>query len=262
MSKTSQFEFDKGKKVTLQQDDVLNFLSNQKKESINLIVTDPAYSGMNNYLKLGKGRIVGDYSKKGQKNEKWFEEFQDNEESYRAFLELSRDVLTPDGHIYIMFDSYSLLSLGPLVRDYFDIKNLITWDKVNMGMGHYYRRRHEFILFATNKNTKKIKNRKFPDVWRIKRVSKSNYPTQKPVEIFDIMLSASTKEGDNVCDPFLGSGSAAISAIKNKCNFIGSDISTESLKISSERVEQFIINEMDILQPKSLIPEEEKVFWK
>ena len=77
---------------------------------------------MNNYLKLGKGRIVGDYSKKGQKNEKWFEEFQDNEESYRAFLELSRDVLTPDGHIYIMFDSYSLLSLGPLVRDYFDIK--------------------------------------------------------------------------------------------------------------------------------------------
>ena len=76
------------------------------------------------------------------------------------------------------------------------------------------------------------------------------------------MLSASTKEGDNVCDPFLGSGSAAISAIKNKCNFIGSDISTESLKISSERVEQFIINETDILQPKSLIPEEEKVFWK
>ncbi len=49
-----------------------------------------------------------------------------------------------------MFDSYSLLSLGNIVRNFFDVKNIITWDKVNIGMGHYYRKRHEYIIFATN----------------------------------------------------------------------------------------------------------------
>ena len=91
----------------------------------------------------------------------------------------------------MMFDSFSLLTLGPIVRDHFDVKNLITWDKVNIGMGHYYRRRHEFIMFATNGNTRKIKNRQFPDIWRFKRIHSSKYPTQKPVEVFQTMA----KEG-------------------------------------------------------------------
>ena len=68
-----------------------------------------------------------------------------------------------------MFDSYSLLSLGHLVRDYFDVKNLITWDKVNMGMGHYFRRRHEYIIFSTNGNNRKIRTRNIPDVWQFKQ---------------------------------------------------------------------------------------------
>jgi len=50
-----------------------------------LIVTDPAYSGMNNKLKLGKGRIVGNYSEKGQNDSKWFSEFNDTEENYDVF---------------------------------------------------------------------------------------------------------------------------------------------------------------------------------
>ena len=58
------------------------------------------------------------------------------------------DVLRDDRHIYLMFDSFSLLTLAPLVREHFAVKNLIVWDKVNLGMGHHFRRRHELVLFA------------------------------------------------------------------------------------------------------------------
>jgi site-specific DNA-methyltransferase (adenine-specific) len=50
--------------IKVVQDDCLHFLSSLPDNSIDLIVTDPAYSGMNGHLKLGKGRIVGKYSDK------------------------------------------------------------------------------------------------------------------------------------------------------------------------------------------------------
>lgn len=248
--------------VAIYQEDVISFLKRQPTESIDLIVTDPAYSGMNNKLKLGKGRIVGAYNEKGKEDGKWFSEFEDTEENYAIFLNECKRVLKKEtGHIYIMFDSFSLLTLGNLVRKYLDVKNLITWDKVNIGMGHYFRRRHEYIIFATNSNNRKIRNRCFPDVWRFKRIHNSTYPTQKPVELFQSMIFASAEENFTVCDPFLGSGSSAIAAIKNNCNFIGCDISDKSIDLVEQRINTFINSGKDILQNKSMAVDE-NIFWE
>jgi len=248
--------------VSIYQDDAISFLKKLPSSSVDLIVTDPAYSGMNNKLKLGSGRIVGKYSEKGKENGKWFGEFEDSEENYAIFLSECKRVLKKStGHIYIMFDSYSLLSLGNVVRDHFDVKNLITWDKVNIGMGHYYRRRHEYVIFATNGNTRKIKNRSFPDVWRFKRIHSAKYPTQKPVEVFQAMIHASAEKDFTVCDPFLGSASSAIAAIKNNCNFIGCDISDKSIELSRSRISEYLEKGVDILQTKSMAVDD-KIFWK
>jgi site-specific DNA-methyltransferase (adenine-specific) len=249
-------------RVKIYKDDAISFLKKLPSNSVDIIVTDPAYSGMNNKLKLGSGRIVGKYSEKGKENGKWFGEFEDNEENYTLFLSECKRVLKKStGHIYIMFDSYSLLSLGNVVRNHFDVKNLITWDKVNIGMGHYYRRRHEYVIFATNGNTRKIKNRSFPDVWRFKRIHSAKYPTQKPVEVFQAMIHASAEKDFTVCDPFLGSASSAIAAIKNNCNFIGCDISDKSIELSSSRISKYLEKGVDILQTKSMAVDD-KIFWE
>jgi len=248
--------------VKIVNDDVISFLKNLKTSSVDLIVTDPAYSGMNNKLKLGKGRIVGKYSEKGTANGKWFTEFEDSEENYKEFLQECKRVLKKStGHIYIMFDSFSLLTLAPIVRNYFQVKNLITWDKVNMGMGHYFRRRHEYILFATNGNNSHIRNRSFPDVWRFKRIHNAKYPTQKPVEVFQAMIYASASEGNTVCDPFVGSGSSIIAALKNKCKFIGCDMSEKAIEVCRSRVDNFLLSKIDILQQNSSAVDE-IVFWE
>lgn len=249
--------------IFIAHEDCLQFLRKVPSDSVDIIVTDPAYSGMNNRLQLGKGRIVGQYRDKGLENGKWFCEFEDSEHNYRMFLTECQRILKEDtGHIYLMFDSFSLLSLGQLVREQFSVKNIITWDKVNIGMGHYFRRRHEFILFATNGNNRKLRHRSFPDVWRFKRIHNPPYPTQKPVELFQAMIYASAEEGYTVCDPFLGSGSSAIAAILNNCHFIGCDISEKAVQLSRDRIDQFITNGYDILQSKSAALKSEKVFWE
>lgn len=246
--------------VKLYQEDAIRFLSQLDAGSVDVLVTDPAYSGMNQHLQLGRGRIVGVYQEK-ERSGKWFKEFHDSPENYEAFLQAAYTCLRDDGHIYLMFDSYSLLTLAPLVRNYFEVKNLITWDKVAIGMGHYFRRRHEFIIFATKKAKRKISQRNIPDVWRFKRIARAPYPTQKPVEVFQAMILASSQPGAVICDPFLGSGSSAIAAIKMNCRFVGSDISTQALNISKSRIDQFINSGIDPLQPKSALAEKEDYGW-
>lgn len=250
-------------KILIKQEDSISFLEDLKEGSLDLIITDPAYSGMNNKLMLGTGRIVGNYKDKGKVNGKWFKEFEDSENNYSRFLSACKKALNKDtGHIYIMFDSYSLLTLGRLMRKYFDVKNIITWDKVNLGMGHYFRRRHEFIIFATTGNNRKIRNRRFPDVWRFKRLHGAEYPTQKPVELFQTMIFASAEKGFNICDPFVGSGSSAIAALKNDCNFFGCDISKKAIDFTNQRIQDFIQTGIDIYQKKSSFIDSESVFWE
>jgi site-specific DNA-methyltransferase (adenine-specific) len=204
---------DSEQRISIFHDDAINFLRFLPSASVDLIVTDPAYSGMNQRLKLGRGKIIGTYANAGKKGAKWFEEFHDTEENYKTFLAECYRVLKDNRHIYIMFDSYSLLSLAPLVREVFEVKNIICWDKANIGLGHYFRRRHEFILFAS-KGKRHLNSKNIPDVWKIKRVNASKYPTQKPTEIFELMIKGSAEKNFIVCDPFLGSGSAAIAALK------------------------------------------------
>ena len=253
---------DDEKKYSIYKDDCIAFLKKIPDEFVDVIITDPAYSGMNQKMKFGNGRIVGQYGK--EDNGKWFQEFHDTEENYRIFLKECKRVLKKNSHIYIMFDSFSLLTLGPLIREYFDVKNIIVWDKLAIGMGHYFRRRHEFIIFST-KGKRKLNSRAIPDVWRFKRITnRKKYPTQKPVELFEAMLIGSiTKNEDSVvCDPFMGSGSSAIATIRKNCHFIGADIDEKACLITKDRINNYLIFGGDKYQPKPSYLPEEKIFWE
>jgi site-specific DNA-methyltransferase (adenine-specific) len=225
--------------------DCIEFLRALPSESVDLIVTDPAYSGMNRHLRLGHGRIVGHYGKPD--NQRWFHEFSDDPESYAVFLGECHRVLRQNRHIYIMFDSFSMLSLGALVRECFDVKGVVVWDKVHLGMGHYFRRRHEQIVFAS-KGRRKLSRRDLPDVWAVPRIHRAAYPTQKPVKLFEFMVEASAEPGFLVCDPFCGSGSAGVAALRGGCDFIGADIDERAVDIAEDRLVRFIASGQDPLE--------------
>ena len=148
--------------ATVSRQDVISFLTSLPSKSVDLIVTDPAYSGMNQHLMLGKGRIVGKYNDKDS-GEKWFSEFHDTPENYRVFLQQCHRVMKPNRHIFVMFDSFSMLTLASELRQVFNVKNVVTWDKVNIGMGHYFRRQSEFIIFAS-KGRRPLSRRDISDI--------------------------------------------------------------------------------------------------
>jgi site-specific DNA-methyltransferase (adenine-specific) len=226
--------------------DCIEFLRDLPDESVDLIVTDPAYSGMNQHMRFGHGRIVGHYGRSD--NERWFHEFSDDPDAYRVFLGECRRVLRRDRHVYIMFDSFSMLSLGALVRDFFDVKGVVVWDKVHLGMGHYFRRRHEQIVFAS-KGRRKLVRRDLPDVWTVPRIHRAAYPTQKPARLFELMLEASAEPGFIVCDPFCGSGSSGVAALRLGCDFMGADIDPRAVELSRSRLTTLAATGQDPLEP-------------
>jgi site-specific DNA-methyltransferase (adenine-specific) len=228
------------------QQDCIAFLRGVGDETVDVIVTDPAYSGMNQHMRFGHGRIVGHYGKPD--NARWFREFHDDPETYGVFLAECARVLRKDRHIYVMFDSYSLLSLGSLMRDHFDVKGIIVWDKVSLGMGHHFRRRHEQIVFAS-KGKRPVSRRDLPDVWAVPRLRRAAYPAQKPVALFGLMLQASAYPGEVVCDPFVGSGSSAVAALRHGCSFIGADIENAAVHLTRERCQSVVSCGVDPLEP-------------
>lgn len=253
-----------GRHARLRRCDALAFLRAQPDASIDLLITDPAYNGMNRHLALGHGRIVGRYEGRGD-GERWFDEFDDSPENYAAFCAEVARVLGPDRSAYLMFDAYSMLTLGSIVREHFYVKNVVTWDKVAMGMGHHFRRQSEFVLYVTTGRAP-LERRDVADVWRIRRVHRAGYPTQKPIELFEAMIAASIgrRAGPEVivCDPFLGSGSSAVAALRQGCSFVGSDIADASITAAHTRVVALAEGGPDPLQPKSCVDAAlQKPFW-
>jgi site-specific DNA-methyltransferase (adenine-specific) len=247
----STLTLDGGRSARLVRSDAIALLQSLPDASVDLVCTDPAYNGMNQHLQLGKGRIVGKYKNRGD-GERWFDEFDDSPGNYALFCSEIARVLGPDKPAFLMFDAYSMLTLGSIVREHFHVKNVITWDKVAMGMGHHFRRQSEFVLYVTT--------------GKAKLVHRASYPTQKPIELYEAMIAASI--GDRatsdtvICDPFLGSGSAAVAALRQGCSFVGGDVAEASLTAAALRIDALREQAPDPFQPKACVdPALQKPFW-
>ncbi len=72
-----------------------------------------------------------------------------------------------------------------------------------------------------------------PEPWE-KKFGK--HPAQKPLALIERILLASSSEGDLVLDPFLGSGTSALAALRLSRRIIGCEMSLESASLSLTRL--------------------------
>lgn len=80
------------------------------------------------------------------------------------------------------------------------------------------------------------------DVWQIPLINASakerlGYPTQKPEELLERIIKASSNEGDTVLDAFCGCGTTLAVAQREKRKWIGIDISPTSCRVMAKRLE-------------------------
>lgn len=80
---------------------------------------------------------------------------------------------------------------------------------------------------------------------KIKRDGKEivGYPTQKPIELLERIIKASSNEGDIVADFFMGSGTTQVVAQKLGRKWIGCDINLGSIQTATKRINQVIVDQ-------------------
>ncbi len=119
-------------------------------------------------------------------------------------------------------------------------KSFICWMKNNWTAGdleHAYGRMWEGILFYPMEQHSFKK--RLPDLVGFDRVppTKITHPTQKPVDLLSWIIDNNSDAGDIILDPFIGSGTTAVAAIKANRRFIGMEISQEYCDIANKRIE-------------------------
>lgn len=68
----------------------------------------------------------------------------------------------------------------------------------------------------------------------------NNHPTVKPIALMEWLIKLVTPEGGITVDPFMGSGTTGIAALKNGFDFIGMEKEIDSFKIAKMRIENYV----------------------
>ena len=62
------------------------------------------------------------------------------------------------------------------------------------------------------------------------------HPTQKPLPVMEWIIQKYTKKGETIFDPFMGSGTTGMAALKNGRDFIGIEKEPDYFKIAEARI--------------------------
>jgi DNA modification methylase len=116
----------------------------------------------------------------------------------------------------------------------FLLANGVVTHNCKIGMGYHYRARYECVLFF-EKGKRKLADLGTADIIQAPRIT-GGYPAEKPPEVSEVLIKQSSELGDLVIDPFMGSGSVGVAAIRNKRDFRGNDLCAEALEITRERL--------------------------
>ena len=112
----------------------------------------------------------------------------------------------------------------PKVLDELDRAGLIEWSSNNVP-------RKKIYAEDAEANGKKIQ-----DIWEYKDPQYPTYPTEKNIELVDLLISASSNEGDLVMDCFSGSGTTLVSANLHNRAWIGIDQSKHAIEVSQKKL--------------------------
>ncbi len=82
---------------------------------------------------------------------------------------------------------------------------------------------------------------------------KRGHPSQKPVDLIKMLVSSSSRKGDIVYDPFIGSGTVAIACEELGRKWIGNEISKKYFEMSAKRLKEYCYDNKEDLFA-SLLP--------
>jgi site-specific DNA-methyltransferase (adenine-specific) len=236
---------------TLYHGDSLDLLTRLGGVKANLIFADPPYFLSNDGITCQSGQMVS--VNKGSWDR--LTSVTDMHAFNTAWLERCRERMHPDGSIWVSGTRHVIYSVGFAMQQIgLKLLNEITWEKPNPPPNlscRYFTHSTETLLWAaTSYRSRHTFNydemrranggRQMKAVWTMTapgsaEKAEGRHPTQKPLALLERIVIASSRPGDVVVDPFNGSGTTGLAALRLGRRYIGIDSNLEFLELTRRR---------------------------
>lgn len=246
---------DPGGRWHLVRDDAAATLAKFPDQCVDLMVADPPYFLSNGGTTCSGGeRVAVD---KGA----WDQSagLASDAAFHRRWLEQARLVLKPTGTIWVSGTHHVIFTIGALMQELgYHVLNLVTWCKPNAAphlAGRYLCHSTESIIWAAPRRYEPLRHvfnyedmkranggKQLRDFWSIPvtfgadEKAHGSHPTMKPLRLIERIVLASSRPGALVVDPFNGSGTTAVAALRNGRRYCGIDLDTEYLELTKRRI--------------------------
>ncbi len=188
------------------------------------------------------------------------------------WLSACRRVLKPSGTLWCSGTQHVIFSVGYALQELgFHLLNTVTWFKPNAAPNlacRFFTHSTELLLWASPQRLKPLRHRfnyrelktanggkQMRDLWQIaeeprpggeqvvwaipspgpREKVEGRHPTQKPLALLERVLAASAAPGDLVLDPFAGSGTTGLAALRAGCRFLGIEREPAYIELASRR---------------------------
>lgn len=226
--------------------DILDVLKKIPDGSVDLIITSPPYNLKNstgNGMKDGRG---GKWANAAlQRGYTHHNDCMPHGEYVKWQRECLQEMMKKIPENGAIFYNHKWRVQGGLLQDRqdilkgFPVRQIIIWKRkggFNFNPGYFVPTYEVIYLITKPKFRLAVKANGYGDVWEFTQEMSNKHPAAFPVDLIDRIISSTSAK--TVLDPFMGSGTTAISAINLGRNYIGIDSSPEYCKMAEERIKK------------------------
>lgn len=228
--------------------DSLEVMKQMPDSSVDLVVTSPPYNLKNS---------TGNGMKENTKSGKWagnalqngYSHYNDNipndeyaEWQYNCLKEMFR-IIKDDGAIFYnhkwRVQDGLMQNRNDIIRD-LPVRQIIIWKRkggINFNPGYFLPTYEVIYLIPKPKFYLARKANACGDVWEFNQEMKNEHPAPFPVALINRIISSTNAK--IVLDPFMGSGTTAVSASLLKRSYIGIELSPDYCKMAEKRLNNF-----------------------
>jgi len=229
-------------------DDCIKIMGSIEDGSIDLIFADPPYN-------LSKSNFKIKFTKSGgsdlNTNKGLWDIIDDYELFTKRWINEAFRILKNGGAIWVAGTYHSIYTTGYLLEKAgFELLNEILWHKTdatpNLSCTRFVADHENFIwarkgkgnIFNYDLMKKDNNNKQMRSIWPKGKTTggKKIHPTQKPEWLLERIIKSTTKKGDVVFDPFLGSGTTAVVAKKMDRIYSGCEIDKDFYDMTINRI--------------------------
>lgn len=149
------------------------------------------------------------------------------------------DAAKPNADAYIMANDKQIFRAeNAFCSAGWKLHNLLSWKKESPTRNRWYMKDIEYILYLWKGKAKTINNPGSTQFMPYPRPKNAIHNTQKPLGLLTEMIENSSQPGELVLDPFSGSGSTLVAAMRSGRRAIGVELNPEMFELSKAWLEE------------------------